>query len=188
MGKQSSKLTSRDFDELRKHANFTDDELREWHRKFMDEFPDGSVTIDEFKYIYDKCFPYGDSGKFSDHVFRIYDANGDGKIDFREFMTVLSVTNRGSVDQKLEWTFRMYDMDTDGYITRHEMMEIVRSLYKLVENLVRLPDDEDTPEKRVEKIFRLMDKNEDGRISREEFVMGAKSDRDLVKLFECNHL
>ena len=68
--------------------------------------------------------------------------------------------------------FNLYDIDGDGTITREEMFQIVDAIYRMVVrawqpyfrrqspqgSMVKLPPDEDTPEKRVNKIFARMDK------------------------------
>ena len=80
------------------------------------------------------------------------------------------------------------------------MLQIVQSIYKMTGQMVKLPTDEDTPEKvssqlstfdifnnffkRVDKIFRNMDRDKDARLTFEEFVEGSKHDPTIVQV-EC---
>lgn len=59
--------------------------------------------------------------------------------------------------QLYNYVIQLYDIDNDGFISQEEMLRIVDAIYKMVGSMVKLPADEDTPEKRVNKIFDMMD-------------------------------
>nr|CAD7438163.1 unnamed protein product [Timema bartmani] len=130
--------------------------------------------------IYKQFFPQGDPSKFASLVFRVFDENNDGSIEFEEFIRALSITSRGNLDEKLHWAFRLYDVDNDGFITRDEMYNIVDAIYQMVGQQPNA-EDENTPQKRVDKIFDQMDKNHDDRLTLEEFREGSKADPRIVQ-------
>jgi len=181
MGQQKTKLRPEVLEKLTKETKFSEAELHQWHKGFMHDCPSGKLSYEEFQGIYKQFFPQGNSDKFAKFVFKTFDVNKDGTVEFEEFITALSVTSRGSLEDKLNWAFHLYDLDNDGYITKTEMLSIVESIFSMVGESVNLPAEENTPQKRVDKIFSLMDKNGDGRLTQEEFLIGAKSDQSIVQ-------
>ena len=77
------------------------------------------------------------------HIFRMYDSNRDGDIDFREFMIVLYVMSSGTPEQNLRQIFRIFDINDDGAISRRELKRIVKDLFHLLSK-------EDNPEEASE--------------------------------------
>ncbi|KAI8331718.1 calcium-binding protein NCS-1 [Chlamydoabsidia padenii] len=181
MGKAQSKLNPDQLSELQKCTKFDKKELQQWYKGFLKDCPSGLLDKTEFQKIYKQFFPFGDPSRFADYVFNVFDGDKNGTIDFKEFIVALSVTSRGRIDEKLYWAFQLYDIDNDGYISRDEMFHIVDAIYKMVGSMVKLPPDEDTPEKRVNKIFNLMDTDNDGRLSMDEFKEGSKKDPTIVQ-------
>ncbi|OJD18179.1 calcium-binding protein NCS-1 [Emergomyces pasteurianus Ep9510] len=175
-----SKLSPSQLDELQKATHFDRKELQQWYKGFLKDCPSGTLTKEEFQKIYRQFFPFGDPSSFANYVFRVFDSDDSGMIDFKEFICALSITSRGRMEDKLDWAFQLYDIDGDGKITYEEMLAIVEAIYKMVGSMVKLPEDEDTPEKRVRKIFRMMDKDENGSLDLAEFKEGSKRDETIV--------
>ncbi|KAL8673636.1 MAG: hypothetical protein Q9168_001942 [Polycauliona sp. 1 TL-2023] len=201
MGNRQSKLSQDELAQLMKSTHFDKKELQQWYKGtsqrnsrvnlletdadlttpgFLKDCPSGMLTKQEFQKIYKQFFPFGDPTSFADYVFNVFDSDKSGSIDFKEFICALSVTSRGKMEDKLDWAFQLYDIDGDGKISYDEMLQIVEAIYKMVGSMVKLPADEDTPEKRVKKIFKMMDKDENGSLDMAEFKEGSKRDETIV--------
>lgn len=155
-------------------------EIANWYVTFMRQFPAGVVTRTDLCDMYAKYYPYGHAGPFVDLLFKLFDTNNNGAIEFDEFIRGLSLTARGKLDEKLAWAFRFYDVDEDGAISYADMLFAMRAFYELVGNSIELPADEETPEKRTTKLFGAINVSQSGFITPEEFKIAAKLDPVVV--------
>ena len=108
MGAKNSKdrLNKDDLDFLKTNTHYDEDTINEWYKGFKQDCPDGRLDPQAFMKIYSKCFPSGNAGEFCDHVFRTFDVDKNGFIDFKEFLLAIDVTSSGTPEQKLNWAFR----------------------------------------------------------------------------------
>ncbi len=106
---------------------------------FQRDCPSGQLTRNKFLEVYSGFFPEGNAEKFCEHVFRTFDSDNSGKIDFKEFLLAINITSAGKPEEKLNWAFQMYDINGDGTIERSEMVEIItvstKSFFTLTEKL-----------------------------------------------------
>ena len=108
MGQKGSKdrLSKADIEMLKTSTRYDEATIREWYRGFKADCPDGRLTPKAFMTIYSKCFPTGNANDFCDHVFRTFDTDKNGFIDFKEFLLAIDVTSSGCPEEKLNWAFR----------------------------------------------------------------------------------
>ena len=60
-----------------------------------------------------------------ERFFAVMDANGDGYIECKEFLTGLLKIYCSTYDQKTQFVFDIYDFDSDGYIAREDITSIL---------------------------------------------------------------
>lgn len=84
MGNPSSKsIQPKQLNDLAYVTNFSRDEIKVWYQKFHEDCPTGQMNKGDFIQMYQEIFPDGNSQEFAEHIFRVYDLDHNGAIDFR---------------------------------------------------------------------------------------------------------
>ncbi|KAF8632674.1 hypothetical protein AX17_004806 [Amanita inopinata Kibby_2008] len=87
------------------------------------------------------------------------DADGNGTIDFPEFLTMMARKMRDTdSEEEIKEAFRVFDKDGNGYISAAELRHVMTNLGE------KLSDSE------VDEMIREADVDGDGQINYEEFV------------------
>lgn len=107
MGAKTSKLSKDDLTCLKQSTYFDRREIQQWHKGFLRDCPSGQLAREDFVKIYKQFFPFGSPEDFANHLFTVFDKDNNGFIHFEEFITVLSTTSRGTLEEKLSWAFEL---------------------------------------------------------------------------------
>ena len=59
---------------------------------------------------------------------RIFDSDGNGFLDFKEFLLALDIATCTTEQNRLEWIFKLFDVDNDGVIDVQEMASIMETM------------------------------------------------------------
>ncbi|TWW75541.1 guanylyl cyclase inhibitory protein [Takifugu rubripes] len=161
-------------------------ELYEWFRKFINECPSGLITLHEFQRHFCDGTVGQESAEYAKQIFRTLDNNGDGVVDFREYVMAISMLIEGSAVEKLRWSFKLYDKDRDGGITRQEMLEIMQAVYKMSLAAALTRPNPLTAEECTNRVFARLDRDNNAIISLEEFIEGALDDDWIREMLECD--
>lgn len=181
MGKTVSKLSKDDLKALRLATYFDKRELQQWYKGFIRDCPSGQLSEEEFIKVFKQFFPFGDPNDYCHYLFKVFDVDKSSYIDFKEFIIALSITSRGSIDQKVNWSFKLYDQNKRGYLKYNDILLIVTAVYKMIGSMVALPNDEKTPELRCKKFFDLLDKDyKSDTINQDEFKQLVKLDPAIM--------
>ena len=184
-------LSEEDLNFCKNNTRYSEEEIRTWYSSFKKDCPSGVLTKDKFIDVYKLFFPRGNAENFCNHVFRTFDTDKNGEINFVEFLLAINVTLSGTPLEKLKYAFKLYDVDGNGLIDQGEMNRIVLSIYELVGDDNINHDDLEpnlSPEERTRIIFSQMDAAGNGYLTEEEFVQGCQKDNELSKLLALHLL
>ena len=187
MGSKNGKPVLRDEDvsEIVKTSGMTEERVREAFENFVKEHPNGKMKPKAFREMMLFAMPKKDAAKMEKHVFRIYDANNDGYVDFVEFMVVYIIMSGGSQEEVLKKMFRLFDVNSDGVISKKEMTRLVKDMY----GLLKKDDPNISASDLIAKsAFVEMDKDGDGKVSLEEFTNACLAEKDFSKLLTTTAL
>merc|ERR1712071_457502 len=134
MGSKNGKpvLTDENAAALAQSSGLDVVQVREHFDAFVAEHPNGKMKKKDFREMMAKALPKKDAGKMEKHVFRIYDTNNDGYIDFVEFMVIFYIMSDGSPEEVLDKIFRVFDLNSDGSISNKEMERLDKDMYSLL--------------------------------------------------------
>ncbi|XP_076011802.1 lysophosphatidylcholine acyltransferase 2 [Genypterus blacodes] len=104
-------------------------------------------------------------------LFALFDRNGDGTIDFREYVIGVTILCRpANTDEVLRMAFKLFDIDQDDKITREEFTSLLRSALGV-------------SDLNMAKLFKDIDADGSGFITFNEFKAFASTHPEYAKLF-----
>lgn len=129
---------------------------------------DGVVTKEEFMAIWGKLHDgnFADTQGYADKVFAVFDADHNGVIGTKEFMSFAAIASEASLEMKLGAVFKVFDEDDSGSLSHSEVAKMIT----IIANLDKSDDHTMSPENLAEMIFMELDSDGGGEIELKEWA------------------
>ena len=125
----------------------------------------GTIDFDELKHVMTELGQDPTYEEIEEMIFAC-DTNGDGEIDFDEFLNLIRLSmgeDGGNAEEHLRDVFDLFDVDGSGYIDRDDMRLLMKRLAQ------------DLTDGEITSIMEEVDTDGDGKISFEEFAAVCSS-------------
>ncbi|KAJ2820395.1 hypothetical protein FBU31_005240, partial [Coemansia sp. 'formosensis'] len=145
----------------------TSEQIGEYEEAFalFDKDGDGTITAVELGAVLKSAGQNPSDAELQDMINEM-DADGNGTIDFEEFLTLMqSHSSANSEESELREAFNVFDKDGNGYISKGELTLAMKGL------------GEDLSEIEISEMILEADTNKDGHIDFKEFVRMMKGDK-----------
>ena len=107
-------LKEQDLKWFRENTELSEEYVKERYEHFIQNYPDGRIPKNEFINILKSAYTKGkrrsqvQAQGLEEYTFQTYDMNGDGCIDFTEFLRVMYILSDDSPQRKLELIFETF--------------------------------------------------------------------------------
>jgi len=107
-------------------AAFDVDEIRRLEKRFrkLDANGSGTLSPDEFTSL-----PALEKNPLVKRVIDTFDTDGNGEVDFKEFiegLSIFSAKSGVSREVRLKYAFKIYDMDKDGFLSNADLVKALK--------------------------------------------------------------
>ena len=126
----------------------------------------GAIELEEF-FAFLGC----ERDVYGDYLFQLIDVNGDGGLDFEEFVLAVCTYCGFAHEDILKFVFYIFDPDKSGYLEYDEIRWFCKILHDKNPDMRNLTN--------VDRVIELFDVNKDGRIDFAEF---KEMDRQFPKV------
>lgn len=122
MGQQSSSADKERERQLMQRHQINKSELESLRKLFRERCggKHKALTKAKFREVYSELFP-GKSAQYADEMFRLFDMDGNGEVDFMEFVQNICMCDSDDIEEKIEIAFALYDKDNSKTITQTEV-------------------------------------------------------------------
>ena len=145
--------------------NLNREQIEDFRRTFdlVDKDQSGSITTDELKIVMVSLGQNPLDSELQDMVNEV-DTDGNGTIDFDEFLSLMDRKMRGEVresDMEEEYVeaFKIFDLNGDGLISKTDLMTVFKIL------------DEEANEEEIEEVILQTSTDGDNVINYDKFVI-----------------
>ncbi|KAF9682936.1 hypothetical protein SADUNF_Sadunf05G0160100 [Salix dunnii] len=138
--------------------SLSEEQIAEFREAFflIDRDADGFITMEELATTVQSLD--GRPAKEVQAMICDVDLEGNGTMDFEEFLIVMGRKQKENVAEELKEAFKVFDRNQDGYISANELRQVMMNLGE------RLTEEE------AEQMIREADVDGDGLVSYEEFA------------------
>jgi Ca2+-binding EF-hand superfamily protein len=131
----SADVGDKEENEIAWATHFSTSDVARLHAAFNDRAKESDdpnrIQREQFRAVLSEAGLDEVSAKGSKHLerlFEVFDVDHSGAIDFREWVTALSVLSKGSHAEKFKLSFEVYDREGNGSISEAELVEALTAL------------------------------------------------------------